>query len=295
MFVLTIFLATTTVVAAAYLGLDVKFLNFLKPADSAQEQYFENGAYLVGQRAVNEKGTLEIKQVIGDSNLSYILMDFTAPEGTVLDAERYRFEAHLDFDAAGSYSAGVGFTSPDDENPGDNKISLVMSYLLTDKSVVGKEVHLLARNLEGAGAYPDEFETVVPGSLKTGFKMDFKDISAVHQLNGKITLYGYEAKLVSISVSPISVTLKVESPHTKEISEEVNRTRKEIGLNEYSDSYPVTMKFKDGSSETTGVFTGLTQADYVKDTITIIKTFTPIINDKEIESLEFFDTVIPMN
>lgn len=288
-------LATTTAYAAAFLGLDVKFLDFLKPVDGEQERYLQNGAYVVGKQVVNENGTLEVKQVIGDNHLVYILMEFTAPEGTVLNAERYRFEGHLDFDAAGSYSAGVGFESLEDENPDDNKISLVMSYLLTDKSIIGKDVQLLVRNLEGAGAFPDEFETVISGLWKTKFKMDFQDISSAHQLNEDISLYGYKAKLTYISISPISVTLKMESAHAKEISEAVSRSQKEIGLNESSDTYPVTLNYKDGTRETTTLFTGMAQADYINDTITIIKTFTPIIHDKEIESVAFFDTVIPMN
>jgi len=51
-----------------------------------QAEYLSNGAYVVDKQVANENGTLTVKQVIGDSNLTYILMDFVAPEGTVLNS-----------------------------------------------------------------------------------------------------------------------------------------------------------------------------------------------------------------
>ncbi|WP_410767780.1 hypothetical protein [Fontibacillus sp. BL9] len=286
---------TTTAYAAAYFGLDMKFLNFLKPSDSEQEQYLQNGAFVVNERVANENGTLEIKQIIGDSHLIYILMDFTAPEGTVLNADRYRFHGHLKWDSTGSSSAGYDFALLDDGNPEDNKISLVMSYLASNQAAPGREATLIVENLEGAEAFPGEYETVISGSWETRLKLDYKNISTRHRVDKKLTLYGYEATWSSISVSPISVTLKVSSAFTKQISEAASESWKEIGLNEYSDHYPMIIHYKDGTSETTSIFTGMVEADHLRETITIVKTFTPLINDKQIETIEFFGTLIPMN
>ncbi|MEV5027797.1 hypothetical protein [Paenibacillus sp. LPE1-1-1.1] len=133
------------------------------------------------------------------------------------------------------------------------------------------------------------------GSWKTNFNLDYTDISTTHQIDQGISLYNYEATLSSISISPVSVTLKVDSTHTKEISEASSRSSREIGLNEYEDSYPITINYKDGTSETTAVFKGITSGDLITNTITIVKLFTPIINDKEIKSVEFFDTVVPID
>jgi hypothetical protein len=288
-------LLTTTAFAASYMGLDMKFLNFLNPADSEQELYLENGAHAVNKQAANENGTLEVKQIIGDSHLIYILMDFTAPEGIVLDAKRYRFETYLSFDNRSSYSGSVGFDLLDDENPNDNKISLMMSYRTSTKDIARSPVTLMVSNLEEADVYPDIYEKIISGSWKMDFNLDYKDISTTYPINQGIELYNYEASLSSISISPISVTIKIDSPYTKEISEEANLSSREIGLNEYKDSYPITIHYKDGTSETTAVFKGMTSGDLISNTITIVKPFTPIINDKEITSVEFFGTIIPMN
>ncbi|RIX52117.1 hypothetical protein D3P08_14160 [Paenibacillus nanensis] len=286
-------MAATTAYAAAYMGLDWKLLRFLNPADSEQEVYLENGAYVVDETAANENGTLEVKQILGDSNLIYILMDFTAPEGTVLNADRYRFQLSLLHGNPGSNSAGYDYTLLDDENANDNKISLVLTYL-SDNIIAGRPVTMRVSDLEAADAYPGKFETVIPGSWETKFDMKYKDLSATRLVQQKLSLYGYEATLSSISISPISVTLKVNSENTKAISEAARNSSKEIGPNETSDGYPITIHYQDGTSETTTIFTGMNRADFLSNSITIIKTFTPIIKDKEIASVEFFDAVIPV-
>jgi hypothetical protein len=111
----------------------------------------------------NEKGTLTIKEVIGDSNLTYVLMDYTAPEGTVLDSTRYRFEYPMI-----TTDHSTGFMLLDDENPNNNKISLVMK-IITKNAIAGQTV--------------------------------------------------------TISVSPISISLKIESTSLKEIDKAAGRLK----------------------------------------------------------------------
>lgn len=288
-------LMTSTAWAAAYYGLDERFLSFLKPANHEQTEYLSNGAYTVDQQAITEQGTLDVRQVIGDSNLTYILMDFTAPEGTVLDAARYRFNpGWIDADThTGNLSYGVGFTVLEDADPQDNKISLIMS-LIGDKSYAGANVKLSLRNLEAAGPFPGIFETVIEGEWGTSFKLGFKDFSKTYESNRKMSLYGYETILTSVSISPISITLKLESPYTKEISQAAPLQEVGKNTNTYRDTFPITIHYKDGTSETTTYFTGTTTSDYLTDTITSVKTFEGAINDKEIKSIEFFDITVPI-
>ncbi|WP_426452994.1 hypothetical protein ACP26L_12930 [Paenibacillus sp. S-38] len=282
---------TEPVYSGANTALDMRWMNFLKPADSEQEVLLKKSAYVVNKLAVDEKGTLEVKQIIGDSSMIYILIDFTAVEGTVLDAKRYRFDSYLNLTS--TYSASFDYILLDDENPSDNKISLMMSIsMATARAIAGSPVTLQLSDLEGADVYPDEYETVVSGSWETKFILDYKDISTSHQFQQGLSLYNYAATLSSISISPLSVTIKFESSHIKEIYEEASRLSKEKGLNEHVDSYPITIHYKDGRSETTSVFNGLVRADYTSDYTTIVKPFVPIINDKEIKSIEFFNTVI---
>lgn len=286
--VLTVCL-TTTAFAAAYMGLDEAFMKFLKPANNEQAVYLSNGAYVVDKTVENEYGTLTIKQVIGDSNLTYILMDFTAPEGTVLNAARYRFDTT---NMTNQSFHSTGFEVLDDGSPNDNKISMVMN-IMTDSSLAGQTDELKLSDLQAADPFPGIFETIIPGSWETTFKLDFKEYSTLYHIDQNMTLFGYKAILKTISVSPISITLKIDSELLKEINNAAGRL-KEMGPNEYLDNFPITIKYKDGTSETTSTFTGLALSDFLSNQLLTIKRFENIINDKEIASIVFFDKEIPI-
>ncbi|GAA3413193.1 hypothetical protein ACFFNY_01365 [Paenibacillus hodogayensis] len=287
--VLILFLATTAF-AAAYAGLDETFMKFLNPVNHEQAEHLSNGAYVIDKQMKNEKGTLNIKQVIGDSNLTYILMDFTAREGTVLNAARYRFE-DVTMNTDQQFQS-TGFKVLDDGSPNDNKISLIMN-IMTKNSIAGKAVQLKLKGLQAADPLPGIFETVIPGTWETNIKLDFKDYSTLYPVEQDINMFGYKAVLKTISASPISITLKIESESLKEINKAAGE-QKEIDKNEYLDSCPVTIKFKDGTSETTTIFNGLSSSDFINEQMVTIKTFENVINDKEIVSIVFFDKEIPI-
>ncbi|QGQ98050.1 hypothetical protein EHS13_25725 [Paenibacillus psychroresistens] len=282
---------TTTAFAAAYMGLDEAFMKFLNPVNHEQAEHLSNGAYVVGKQVANENGSLTIKQVIGDSNLTYILMDFTAPADTVLDSARYRFEYPMITSNQQSHS--MDFKLLDDGNSNDNKISMVMS-VLTKTSMAGQTVHFKFNDVQAADPFPGVFETVLPGSWETAFKLDFKEYSHLYQIDQNITMFGYEAVLKTISVSPIAISLKIESTLVKEIDKAAGKPQ-EIGKNEYLDKYPITINYIDGTSETTSIFTGEYQGDLISGQILTIKTFENVINDKEITSIVFFDKKVQIN
>lgn len=284
--VLMVCLATTAL-AAAYMGLDEAFLKFLKPVNHEQIEFLSNGAYVVDKQIKNENGTLKIKEVIGDSNLTYILLDFSAPEGTVLDAARYRF---LDNDITVNQGfRSVGFEVLDDGNRSDNKISLIMS-IVTESSIAGQNVHFQLGNLQAADPFPGIYTTVNSGVWETDFKLDFKEYSIPYEINANISMFGYGAVLKTISVSPISISLKIESNSMNEINKAAG-SLKEIGVNKHLDDYPITIKYQDGTSETTSLFNGVHLMEGGTRLFTI-KTFENVINDKEIASIVFFDKEI---
>lgn len=287
---------TTTAFAAAYMGLDETFMKFLNPVNHEQAQYLSNGAYVVDKEMKNKNGTLKIKQVIGNSNLTYILMDFSAPEGTVLDAARYRF---LDNDITTKQNfRSVGFKVLDDGNRSDNKISLVMS-IMTKNSIAGQKVNFRLKDLQAADPFPGIFTTVIPGIWETDFKLDFKEYSTPYEVNENISMFGYGAVLKTVSVSPISISLKIESRSMDEINEAARKAAKaadslkEIGANQHLDNYPITIRYKDGTSETTNLFNGMHLTESGTRLLTI-KTFENVINDNEIASIVFFDKEIPI-
>jgi len=286
---------TTTVVASAFSGLDNLFFNFLKPSSKEQLHNLENGIYEVNKQITDKNGTLHIKQVIGDSNLTYILMDFTASEETVLDAARYRFNAgrlNYDFGPDNSNLHGPGFTLLDDGHPNDNKISLVMS-LVTKNSTQGGTLNIRFDGLEAADPLPGVFETVVAGKWEADLKLDFINNATMYSIHKPISIHGYQATLSTISISPISIALKLNSPFAREI----NNTAREVNETDLNrGEYPVTIIYKDGTTEATSTIDSTeVMTSYTDNTIIAITPFEKVINDKEIESIVFFDTVIPIS
>jgi len=286
-------LITTTAFAASYLGLDIKFINFLNPSSNEQSEYLASGAYVVDKQIKNKNGTLDIKQVIGDSNATLILMDFTAPEETVLDKPHYSFD-DMYIDVIGNHGfIGYGIIALEDENINDNKISMVMRINNRD-SFMGKKIHLKFTDLQWADTRPGEFTTIVPGEWEARFNLDFRNCSTTYEVNKNVTVYGYEAILKTISISPISVALNLDSKYISDIvgaSEDWEAENREVlSLNEHSDIYPITINYNDGTRETTAVLKGLRSMG--TDGIWFIKNFENVINYKEIKSITFFDAEI---
>jgi len=276
---------TTTAWAAAFMGLDDMFMSYLNP-NHEQTQALSNGAYVVDKQIKNKNGTLEIKQVIGDHHLTYILMDFTAPEGTVLDAARYRF---ADYGLAIYQTTMTEFEVVNDSHPSDNKISLVMS-IITKDSIAGQKVRFKVKDLQASDPYPGHFKTVIGGEWETDLKLGFTEYSTLYEVNKNISMFGHEAILQSISVSPISISLKIESSSLDDIHQAAGPL-KEIGLNQNLDDYPITIKYQDGTSETTSLLNGIHLSESHRYLFTV-KRFEHVINDKEISSIVFFDTEI---
>lgn len=162
---------------------------------------------------------------------------------------------------------------------------------------MGKEIHLKFTDLQGADKKPGEFTTAVSGEWETRFKLNFKSYSTTYQLDKSVTIYGYEANLKTVSISPISVTLNLDSQFLNEIVEASENWKAEnqevLGLKENWDIHPITINYKDGSSETTSVLSGV-QIIGSSDGMWFVKTFENVINDKEIKSITFFGAEIPI-
>lgn len=281
----------TSAFAAVSFGLMDGLRTFLQPATPEQAELLAQGAYVVDKIDRNPNGTLEVKQVIGDSNLVYLLLEFTAPEGTVLDLDGYRFNGSLD---AGRHTTGAGFVKIADADENDNLITLVMCAP-TRAPIAGKHAKLKLSDLEGANMGAD-YQTVLTGSWSVSFPLDFEDCSITYPVAQTLSAEGYDITLQSISISPLSVTLRANSPYTREISQSLNEK-----YAPYSDNsprwFPVTIHYADGSTETSSrsVRMGSTsEMNHLSGDILDIITFDSLINSKTIDSIEICGTAIAL-
>lgn len=285
---------TTTVFALTLL--DVDFIRFLQPNNDEQAQYLANGAYIVDKIDKKKTGSIHVKQVIGDSNLTYILFDFIAPRGTILDDYRYYF--YLDNIDSDYDEHFFGITQIPDEDTTDNVISFVCDIITEMGSLQGSEIKIALHNLasyeteeiyltENRFSNYEKSGAIAMGNWEVIFDADFKSYSVPQKVSQKVDIWGYEADVKSIAISPISVTIRMNTEFSEEISSALSENT-EIG----SDSYPIEISYADGTLEVTEDFNGASSINHKTGEITTVKMFDGVINNKEIVSIHLFGEIL---
>ncbi len=282
---IAILLSAISVGAATVL--DIDFLNFLNPHNDEQAKLLANGAYLIDEYIEQDSGTVHVKQIIGDSNMSYILFDFIAPEGVTLDGYQY-FPEDMYFNSDHSSHMYSGEMLPD-ENPNDNIASFIFTVISDDGGFEGHDIKLSFSNFyayETMEEFEDDVTTptlIAKGTWTCEFEANFKSYSEHINIDKDIEMFGYEATVDTISISPISATVVIKSDYVDEISTARRESVKDL---------PLTFHYADGTTELLDSFNGLISASASKKEIVTVKEFESVINEKEIISVEFFDVVI---
>ena len=280
---------TTTAFAAKVMGLDWRLLDFLGAGEQAET--IIAGAQVVNKTVRNADSSLTVREVLGDRNNMYILLNFTAPEGTALDAYGYRFRGgHLKIGAGGGWYSS-GYTKLEDADSEDNSLDLVL-MVTTDGISTGETMTMELTDLEAAAGYGEPYVSLgLSGTWKVRFPLDYTDCSRNWTgLWKPVTLYGQEVAVTEVSVSPLSVTVKGSGKNLREVMDAARASEGE-GF------FPVTLRFRDGtclttSSEAGDSYTILT-SDMSLDFYTNW-TFHKVIDPEQVESIEFFGVSIPV-
>lgn len=284
-------LMVTTAFAARITGLDRRLLEFLGAGEQQAEALIA-GAQVVDKTLKNKGSSLTVREVVGSGDNLYILLNFTAPQGTVLDAYDYRFGggSHITFDHRNGWSFS-GYTKLEDANPTDNSVDLVLRVTSDDVSADGT-VTLELEDLEKADGYGEPYVSLgLPGRWKVSFPLEYTDCAKTQEgLWEPVTLYGQEAVVTEVSLSPLSVTVKGTGGTLKEMVEAARAS-------EEGDWLPVTLHFRDGTSYTTSKeagdgyssLMGRTQGGFYANW-----TFHQVIDLEQVERIEFFGVSIPM-
>lgn len=270
-------------------GLDQRLLEFLGVTTAEQAETLITGAQAVNKTVKNAGSTLTVREVLGDQNNLYLLLNFTAPEGTVLDAYGYRFrQDSVTLDTQSDWK-GIGYTKLEDDDPGDNSLDMVM-HIKADNISKDGTVTLRLGDLEAASGYGEPYVPVdIPGEWKLSFRLRCGDSSLTWEMRLPVTLHGQEAVVTEVSLSPLSVTVKGNGA-TMEKAVEAARASGVQGF------FPVTICFRDGTSLTTSGeaedgFTALVQngRDFYTNW-----TLHQIVDPDQVDHLVFGGTVIPV-
>lgn len=275
---------------AASTGLDIRLLEFLGVTTAEEAEPLIAGAQVVNKTVKNAGSTLTVREVLGDQDNLYLLLNFTAPKGTVLDAYDYRFQMDtVTFDTQDKWNT-IGYTKLEDYDPEDNSLDLVM-HITTDSISRDGTITLQMGNLEAAAGYGEPYVPLdIPGKWKLRFPLQCADSSLTRAVHLPVTLYGQEAMVTEVSLSSLSVTVKGNGDAMESVVEAARAS-------DVQGWFPVTIYFRDGSSLTTSEEAGddYTTLVHGKREFYTNWTFHQIINLDQVDYLIFGGTMIPVS
>lgn len=172
----------------------------------------------LAQSCTAEGWTITASQVLGDKTQMRVLLDVTAPEGTVLEEGHYRLELPM-------LDPSVTFTIDDvDEDTTDNKISFVLSTI-APKDYRGKTVKLHFGGVSrykkytveelNTGASPLDVDKLVTAGFDLSFKADYQDTSVIRRPGAEIDTPNGKIKVDQVTVSPLSIFVKISGEGAK--------------------------------------------------------------------------------
>ena len=200
-------------VAAAALGLDQRLAEYFG-ATAEQEELLATAAVPMNIVKRDSGAVLRIEQVIADRYCAAVLIDFTAPEGTILDQDYYAFDRSVSAtsrDGVKMDTYGIGWevlpSSTEDETGRHAAILMTIHSLKGEFNFIGAKVKLTLD-----GLYRDNWgeELVVPGRWSCTFTLPETDPGRLCTVNEPIEIEGKNAVLTTLYVSPLSLTCEIK-------------------------------------------------------------------------------------
>lgn len=202
-----------TAAAAAALGLDQRLAEYFG-ATAEQEELLSTAAVPMNIVKRDSGAVMRIEQVIADRYCAAVLIDFTAPEGTVLDQDYYAFDRNVSAtsrDGVEMETYGIGWevlpSSTEDEMGRHATILMTIHSLKGEFNFIGAKVKLTLN-----GLYRDNCleELVVPGRWSCTFTMPETDPGRLCTVNEPIEIEGKNAVLTTLYISPLSLTCEIK-------------------------------------------------------------------------------------
>ena len=200
--------------AAAALGLDQRLTEYFG-ATAEQEELLSTAAVPMNIVKRDSGAVMRIEQVIADRYCAAVLIDFTAPDGTVLDQDYYAFDRIVSAtsrDGVEMDTYGIGWgevlpSSTEDETGRHATILMTIHSLKGEFNFIGAKVKLTLD-----GLYRDNCleELVVPGRWSCTFTMPETDPGRLCTVNEPIEIEGKNAVLTTLYISPLSLTCEIK-------------------------------------------------------------------------------------
>ncbi len=195
----------TTCAFAVVTGLDRRLLSYFG-AGPEQEELLSSAAMVVDKELTDQGTTLHVRQVVADRYSALVLMDLTAPEGTVLDGDYYSLGKSVKATAPDGSKMdgwGTGWELLEDEDPTDNHISLLLNVNTIDGdfNFLGAKLTL---DFEGLYDSNVDGKLLAEGRWKCTVTLPTEDPGRYVTPNTPIEVGGNRVTLASLYVSPLS-------------------------------------------------------------------------------------------
>lgn len=331
-------LLSISVYASDLLNLSSTSIKFLNPNSDNQLEFLSSGAYNVNKSDSKKSGEILVKEIIGDENTTYIFFDFVAPEGVILEQNKYyKFLDHyLKIEADGVSEFTHKYEQiKNQENIDSNIISFYYEITSKNNTLENATITFNFQDLQvfespniASDFYYDSVKTAgidiyiqnqhrkifeaqknqemldkyqvesFDGDWKIKFdanftrynnKIFFEDMYAYVDYLGEDDL---EVKINSVSVSPISINFELYVDPSKYYD------GSEFGKhypNDLTDKLKeFTIYYKDNSFEHIEDFISLL-GNPTTNEVFIFSNFTNVLNDKEIDYIDYHGTKIYIN
>lgn len=237
----------------------------------------------------SEGWTLTVNQAVGDRNCAYLLLDLTAPEGTVLDADYYRLDmCLLEFQKkhSGSWSWSTPLEDPDKT---DNKISFLVDMKM-DGDLRGAKGTLKASGLKVVWFDPEEKgndreECLSQLEWELPFQLDYQDEMTTYRpqktLHVERGLIKGDVTVEKVEVGPLSMLIRLSG------DEHILR-RVDFATGGTPAIGAVLLEIKDQAGEAIPVWA---TSSGEKD---CVATFLPLIDPQQVSALVLDGVEIPL-
>lgn len=194
-------------------GLDERILNHLH-VQQEEAQLLAPSAAPLDIRMEDNGCTLELTQALTDRYCTLLLMEFTAPEGTVLDGSVYTLDNRtacavtaVTPDSISIDGWFLGCTLLEDDDPQDNHITLLYSMAPSADypDLLGAQVSLSFNILRDA-----DCSTVLEGDWACSFTLPAQDSGICYTADQTIPFQGIDPVLKTLYLSPISVVYELD-------------------------------------------------------------------------------------
>lgn len=257
----------------------------------------------LGESCTAQGWTITASQVLGDKTQMRVLLDVTAPEGTVLGKGHYRLELPM-------LDPSVTFTIDDvDENTTDNKLSFVLSTI-KPKDYRGRTVKLhfggVSRYRQytveelNAGASPLDVDKLVTADFDLSFKLDYQDTSVTRRPGAEIDTPNGKIRVDEVTVSPLSIFVKISGEGAKPgaLDSQLTAVREGSAAQDGWDektytvtdggSVPESLEVLDKNGDPILWRTGDTEPD------SFTLTFGGIVDPKEVSAIVVYGVKVPL-